>query len=101
MFINVSDMVTLLTRVIDPRDCCGELTVKVKYNLLGTDMFPDVATISLSVKVDNDGLAEFAEPTVKSRWAIDQLDKAGYYIADVSDVISTGRDFAIVYISHD
>ena len=98
MHVGIRDITQLIKHTTDPRDCPGELTIIFRYNIPGTYMFVDVSTVNYPVKTDDDGCKEFGELPRRCNWAIDQLDTAGYYVADTTDVLMSCRDFYLVFI---
>lgn len=101
MKVGIREIAQLIKGTTDPRDCPGELTIVFRYNVPGTDMFVDVNSVNYPVKTDAEGYTEFADWSRRCDWAVDQLDTAGYYVSDVTDVLMSGRDFYLVFISRD
>lgn len=98
MNAKVSDIVSLLKNITDPENCTIELSVALRLNVPGTDMFVDVAVITLPVVTEN-GETRFGALPRRCDWALTQLDMAGYYIDDPTDVIAQGPDLYTVFIN--
>ena len=98
MNAKVSDIVSLLKNITNPDDCTVELSIALRLNVPGTDMFIDVAVITLPV-VDENGETRFGALPRRCDWALTQLDMAGYYVDDPSDVVSQGPDLFTVFIN--
>ena len=97
MFAKASDIVSLLKNIVDPEDCTVELSIALRLNVPGTDMFTDVAVITLPVVTEN-GEARFGALPRLCDWALTQLDMADYYVDNPTDVISQGPDLFTVFI---
>lgn len=98
MDVKTSEMVNLLKNLTTPEECVGELSICFRLNVPGTDMFVDVAVIRVPVVEDN-GEARFDTLSCRCEWALSQLDAAGYYVEDTSDVITHGPDLFTVFIN--
>lgn len=98
MNISVCEIAQLIKNTTDPRDCPNDLTIVFRYNIPGTDIFVDAGSVGYPTKTNDAGDVEFADSSRLGDWAIDQLTTAGYYVADVTDVVMTDRDFYIVFI---
>lgn len=98
MDIKTSEMVSLLKNLTAPEKCVGELTIALRLNIPGTDIFVNAAVISVPVVTEN-GEVRFDSLPRRCEWALSQLDAAGYYVEDATDVIMTGADLATVFIN--
>lgn len=98
MDIKTSEIVSLLKNVTAPEKCVGELTIALRLPVPGTDIFVNAAVISVPVVTDN-GEARFDALPLRCEWALAQLDAAGYYVEDATDVVMTGPDLVTVFIN--
>ena len=99
MHVKIREIAQLIKNTTDPRDCPSDLTIIFRYNIPGTDIFVDAGTVNFPVKTDPEGYAEFADWSNRCDWIVSQLDTAGYYVEDTTDVLMSGRDFYLVFIS--
>lgn len=98
MDIKTSEIVSLLKNLTAPEKCVGELTIALRLNVPGTDIYVDAAVINVPVIEDN-GEARFDALPHRCEWALAQLDAAGYYIEDASDIVTQGPDLCTVFIN--
>ena len=98
MNITVREIAQLIKQTTDPRDCPNDLTIVFRYNIPGTDIFVDAGSVGYPTETDDMGDVAFSDCSNLSRWTIDQLSTAGYYVDSVTDVLMTGRDFYFVFI---
>lgn len=99
MHVGIREIAQLVKGMTDPRDCVSELTIVFRYNIPGTDIFVDVSSVNYPVKTDPEGCVEFADWSRRCAWVVDQLDTAGYYVEDTTDVLKSGPDLCLVFIS--